>query len=291
VHSVETWIDGQLVGGLYGVGIGRMFFGESMFSHRTDASKIALAALVAFCRAHGVPLIDCQQNTGTWPAGGAHEIPRADFEAHLARTRGAAPPQDWTYDLRPVALAGKFTARARPAASLSPPTRTSHAGDPSRRSFRCRSLQFYATAPYPCSYLPDRQARSQVATPSHLIHADAYSGLVAAASGAAACSPTGPTATAAAPACRCGCRWPLPAHAQPAPRRQAQHQTSRRVCCACASCPSTTSSTCATSRGRHSGGGMDHDSVDQYTQFLLQSRVNSRLVEFREPTRRQRPAR
>ena len=45
VHSVETWIDGELVGGLYGVGLGRMFFGESMFSHRTDASKIALAAL------------------------------------------------------------------------------------------------------------------------------------------------------------------------------------------------------------------------------------------------------
>jgi leucyl/phenylalanyl-tRNA--protein transferase len=55
VHSVETWIDGELVGGLYGVAIGRMVFGESMFSHRTDASKIALAALVAACREHGVP--------------------------------------------------------------------------------------------------------------------------------------------------------------------------------------------------------------------------------------------
>jgi len=59
VHSFETWIDGELAGGLYGVGIGRMLFGESMFSHATDGSKIALAALVAFCRGHGIELIDC----------------------------------------------------------------------------------------------------------------------------------------------------------------------------------------------------------------------------------------
>src|SRR5688572_19590849 len=63
VHSFETWIDGQLVGGLYGINLGRMFYGESMFSHRADASKIATAALVAFCRTHGVALIDCQQRT------------------------------------------------------------------------------------------------------------------------------------------------------------------------------------------------------------------------------------
>ena len=55
-HSVETWIDGELVGGLYGVGIGRMFYGESMFAHRTDASKIALCALVCFARSHGITL-------------------------------------------------------------------------------------------------------------------------------------------------------------------------------------------------------------------------------------------
>ena len=63
-HSVETWIDGELAGGLYGVSLGRMFFGESMFSNRSDASKIALAALVCFCRAHGMPMIDCQQHAG-----------------------------------------------------------------------------------------------------------------------------------------------------------------------------------------------------------------------------------
>jgi len=98
VHSVETWVDGKLVGGLYGVAIGRMFFGESMFSHASDASKIALAALVAFCRAHGITLIDCQQNTGHLASLGAHEIPRADFERHLALTLGAEGPPRWSYD-------------------------------------------------------------------------------------------------------------------------------------------------------------------------------------------------
>jgi leucyl/phenylalanyl-tRNA--protein transferase len=98
VHSVETWIDGRLVGGLYGVGIGRMFFGESMFSHATDASKIALAALVAFCRAHGITLIDCQQNTQHLASLGAREIARAEFERHLTLTLGAEAPPRWTYD-------------------------------------------------------------------------------------------------------------------------------------------------------------------------------------------------
>ncbi|HSW07658.1 leucyl/phenylalanyl-tRNA--protein transferase [Aquabacterium sp.] len=99
-HSVETWIDGELVGGLYGVGIGGMFYGESMFAHRTDASKIALAALVAFCRAHGITLIDCQQHTGHLASFGAREIPRATFEAHLARALGAPSPPAWTYHPR-----------------------------------------------------------------------------------------------------------------------------------------------------------------------------------------------
>jgi leucyl/phenylalanyl-tRNA--protein transferase len=63
VHSFETWIDDELVGGLYGVSLGRMFFGESMFALPHDASKIALAALVAFCRGHAIETIDCQQRT------------------------------------------------------------------------------------------------------------------------------------------------------------------------------------------------------------------------------------
>ena len=98
VHSVETWIDGELAGGLYGVSIGRMVFGESMFAHRTDASKIALAALVAFCRTHGVEWIDCQQNTGHLASLGAHELPRATFERHLSHALGEADIRDWSYD-------------------------------------------------------------------------------------------------------------------------------------------------------------------------------------------------
>jgi leucyl/phenylalanyl-tRNA--protein transferase len=97
VHSFETWIDGELVGGLYGVGIGRMFFGESMFAHRTDASKIALAALVCFARAHAITLIDCQQNTGHLASLGAREVPRSAFEQHLALTLGATEIADWSY--------------------------------------------------------------------------------------------------------------------------------------------------------------------------------------------------
>jgi leucyl/phenylalanyl-tRNA--protein transferase len=97
VHSFETWIDGELVGGLYGVNLGKMFFGESMFSHRTDASKIALAGLVAFCRAEGIALIDCQQRTGHLASLGALEITRSVFESHLRTVVSEPPPRDWTY--------------------------------------------------------------------------------------------------------------------------------------------------------------------------------------------------
>ncbi len=101
VHSVETWVDGRLVGGLYFVALGRMCFGESMFAHRTDASKIALAAFVAACRARGVAMIDCQQNTGHLASFGAREIPRRDFLAHVASATadlGSPPPAEWSYD-------------------------------------------------------------------------------------------------------------------------------------------------------------------------------------------------
>ncbi len=97
VHSVETWIDGELAGGLYGVSLGTMFFGESMFSHQTDASKIALAALVAFCRANRIEMIDCQQNTGHLASMGAREISRDVFEGHVAQAVQQTPPVDWTY--------------------------------------------------------------------------------------------------------------------------------------------------------------------------------------------------
>lgn len=96
-HSVETWMDGQLVGGLYCVALGRAVFGESMFAHRTDASKIALAALVALCRHHGAPQIDCQQATGHLASLGAQEIPRSEFLKVVAQQR-ALPPMHWQFD-------------------------------------------------------------------------------------------------------------------------------------------------------------------------------------------------
>ena len=96
-HSVETWIDGELVGGLYCVAIGHAVFGESMFTHRPDASKIALAALVAFCREHHVPSIDCQQNTAHLASLGAKEIPRSTFLHHIAKTT-QANALHWHFD-------------------------------------------------------------------------------------------------------------------------------------------------------------------------------------------------
>ena len=97
LHSVETWMDGELVGGLYGVNLGRMFFGESMFMRRTDASKIALAALICLCREFGIPWIDCQQNTPHLASLGAAEVPRNVFEAHLAAHESEPSPGPWTY--------------------------------------------------------------------------------------------------------------------------------------------------------------------------------------------------
>ncbi|MGZ5074597.1 MAG: leucyl/phenylalanyl-tRNA--protein transferase, partial [Usitatibacter sp.] len=78
-HSVESWRDGELVGGLYGIAMGRVFFGESMFSRAPDASKVALVRLVERLRPEGVELIDCQQATAHLASLGAREIPRAAF--------------------------------------------------------------------------------------------------------------------------------------------------------------------------------------------------------------------
>ncbi len=96
-HSVETWMGGELVGGLYCVALGRAVFGESMFSLRPDASKIALAALVAFCLHHGVTHIDCQQNTSHLASLGAREMPRAEFLRHV-RAATAQPELDWNFN-------------------------------------------------------------------------------------------------------------------------------------------------------------------------------------------------
>ena len=83
-HSFETWRGAELVGGLYGVALGRMFFGESMFSRATDASKVALVALVEELRARSFPLIDCQMHTPLLASLGAREIPRRAFLRALA---------------------------------------------------------------------------------------------------------------------------------------------------------------------------------------------------------------
>jgi leucyl/phenylalanyl-tRNA---protein transferase len=96
-HSVETWIDGRLVGGLYCVALGQAVFGESMFTRVPDASKIALAGLTAFCRAHRIPVIDCQQNTQHLASLGAREIARSDFVAQVAQN-AEKPSPPWRFD-------------------------------------------------------------------------------------------------------------------------------------------------------------------------------------------------
>lgn len=85
-HSVESWREGGLAGGLYGILLGRVFFGESMFSRETDASKVALARLVERVRGLGVRVIDCQQATRHLASLGAREIPRREFAQLLAES-------------------------------------------------------------------------------------------------------------------------------------------------------------------------------------------------------------
>ena len=98
-HSVEVWATDRLVGGLYGVALGRMFFGESMFSRTRDASKVALVAVARQVRRWDVPCIDCQMSTAHLESMGAREIRRRQFVQHLPQLVGeAGTPAPWRLD-------------------------------------------------------------------------------------------------------------------------------------------------------------------------------------------------
>ena len=103
-HSVEIWMDGALAGGLYGVALGRMFFGESMFTRQTDASKMAITLLAAQLARWEFPLIDCQMRTDHLASLGAVEIPRRQFVRTVdALVRLAPVPGPWRVDADLVA--------------------------------------------------------------------------------------------------------------------------------------------------------------------------------------------
>ena len=107
-HSSELWLDGQLVGGAYGLCIGRMFYGESMFARISDGSKVALAYLVEFLRSEGVELIDCQQETSHLASLGARPIPRKEFITLMKTALERPSIQSWQ-PMQPVSATNRQT--------------------------------------------------------------------------------------------------------------------------------------------------------------------------------------
>lgn len=101
-HSIETWMDGELAGGLYGVAVGRMFFGESMFARARDASKIALVHACRMLAARGFEMIDCQMHTDHLASLGARPLARAEFLVRLKSLIDySMPARPWEYTREP----------------------------------------------------------------------------------------------------------------------------------------------------------------------------------------------
>ncbi|WP_448681420.1 leucyl/phenylalanyl-tRNA--protein transferase [Pseudomonas nicosulfuronedens] len=103
-HSAEAWQDDELVGGLYGLAIGRLFFGESMFSRADNASKVAFVALVQRLKDAGFVMIDCQMPTQHLHSFGARAISRGEFASYLRRHLDETPSEDWTSQAYPLSL-------------------------------------------------------------------------------------------------------------------------------------------------------------------------------------------
>ena len=115
-HSIEVWMGQDLIGGLYGVALGRMFFGESMFSRRADGSKLALAYLAAQLTTWGLPLIDCQMDTEHLQSMGARLVPRKLFLSWVADLCRQDGPPVWRFDedLEPVGVLARSRYTSEP---------------------------------------------------------------------------------------------------------------------------------------------------------------------------------